>query len=264
MTESHNNGIGAEDDLYYTYDAKGQLTQFQAVIGDFNLLMDYDYDEVGNKISVEDPANGTTSYQYDALDRVNIIINPYDETTTFEYDSMNRVTNMTYANGIILTNTYDDCGCEGGRLKQQVYEIGETTLLDISYTYNSMGRLETRVDNEETTTYTYDDDDRLTDISYPWDDEVHYEHDNVGNRVEMVVNEGDPITYQYNADNQLLEISDGSSYTYDNNGNVIIKTIGGDTIYSYDYENRLVGVVFPDETTADYIYDSLGKRLANE
>ncbi|RLG33490.1 hypothetical protein DRN97_04920 [Methanosarcinales archaeon] len=253
VTESHNNGIGANDNLYYTYDDKGQLVKLRAVIGDFDLTIQYEYDAVGNKIKVTDPMDGVTRYQYDSMNRVISIINPYSETTTFSYDSMGRITSINYANGVVLTNTYN----EKGWLTNQVYKKGTTTILSLSYSYDTIGRMTERVDSSGTTTYTYDNDDRLTSVSYPWGDTVSYSYDGAGNRLTMVVNSGTPIQYSYNEDNQLLSISDGTSFTYDSNGNVIEKDVNGQkTRYSYDYENRLTGITFPDSTVSEYKYCS--------
>ncbi len=270
---SHNEGIGAGETMHFTYDEKNQLKSVRAFKmspapgSGFDLTIEYEYDEVGNKIEVRDPEGGITRYQYDGLDRMVSIVNPLNEITTFEYDEMSRWIYIGYANGMTLTNIYSSCSCQYGKLIDQKYTKSDgTTLLQIFYTYDTLGKVLTRTDSSGTTTYGYDNDDRLNSVVYPGGSTVTYTYDGAGNRLTMVVN-GVTTTYTYNNDNELLMITGGgttTTFSYDNNGNVITKVdASGTTTYSYDYENRLVEILFPDSTSASYIYCSCPPQLCS-
>jgi len=263
VTESQSVGTGARDHLYFQYDLAGHLTRVDAYVAGFHLYNVYTYDENGNKISVENPVY-TVSYEYDPLDRVSRIVspNPFNTSKTdiieYAYDPAGRVTKIDYyVNNVTpdsphLTQTYT-YNASGFLVRQEAGIDGP--LLSINYTYDTLGRLIEKEDMDGTTTYTYDNDSRLSRVVYPWGDTTTYTYDGVGNRLEMTVNNKE-TTYTYNADNQLLSISDGTTYRYDSNGNLISKTTsdGEKTLYRYDYENRLIGIELPNGSNITYNY----------
>jgi RHS repeat-associated protein len=252
INQSHNNGIGANDSFYYTYNINGQLIKLQLKVYNNTFEIEYEYDEVGNTIKVTDPNNGTTLYQYDALNRIIKITSPYDKNITFEYNNMDRVINLTYANGIKLTNIINNKGW----LEKEDYIKIDQPILNVSYTYDSIGRIIRKIDINGTTNYTYDNESRLISVSYPWGKIVSYTYDNIGNRINMTDN-GVKTNYSYDNENQLLNISDSTSYVYDVNGNMIRKINGNNiTNYSYDYENRLIKIIFSNNSVVEYYYYS--------
>ena len=85
-----------------------------------------------------------------------------------------------------------------------------------------------------------------------------YSYDEVGNRLSK-----NGVTYTYNAGDQLVSASDGSSFTYDNDGNLRTRTQGGGTTtYSWDSNDRLVRVDLPDGSYVAYTYDSMDNRVS--
>ena len=85
-----------------------------------------------------------------------------------------------------------------------------------------------------------------------------YTYDAVGNRLTSA----GPISYNYNASNELTSTST-ARYTYDNNGNTPSKTdTTGTTYYTWDYENRLTSVTLPGTGgTVNFKYDPFGRRI---
>lgn len=101
-------------------------------------------------------------------------------------------------------------------------------------------------------------------------DEYNYDH--LGNRTTVYLNKGDMaqemIEYDHNLVNQYSTINrsvlglplDGF-VEYDDNGN-LQTDVNGNT-FTYDYRNRLVKVEDADfNTTAEYVYDALGRRIS--
>lgn len=84
-----------------------------------------------------------------------------------------------------------------------------------------------------------------------------YSYDPAGNRLSE-----NSSTYTYNAMNELLSITDGTTFTYDDNGNTLTKTKGTDTYsYTYDKKNSLTQVEKNQRITEHYYYDGDGKRI---
>jgi YD repeat-containing protein len=137
--------------------------------------------------------------------------------------------------------------------------------MDLDYTWDGNNNI-TQITNgwrdtsstwhSETESYSYDGLDRLTSGSCTsWSHSFSY--DKAGN-----ITGKDSITYSINAVNEVIALSDGTSFTYDDNGNRIQKTKGIDTWdYTYDYANRLTKVEENDSTIGEYTYDGDGKRI---
>jgi len=84
-------------------------------------------------------------------------------TTTYGYDDANRLTTISYPNGLITTNAYDDAD----RLESITVKQGTTTIASFAYTLDNVGNRLSMVDADGTTSYSYDELDRLTSVSYP-------------------------------------------------------------------------------------------------
>jgi YD repeat-containing protein len=73
---------------------------------------------------------------------VTSITRPADLVTTYAYDALSRVT--------AIDHVHDG-----------------TPLLELGYVHDALGRLTSRTDDQGTTTFGYDDLDRLTSADYP-------------------------------------------------------------------------------------------------
>ncbi len=127
----------------------------------------------------------------------------------------------------------------------------------------------------ETTTYTYDSDDRLKQVAYP-DKTTAYTYDPAYNRLteKTTLTSGaadTDRTYAYNPRNQLTGITDNLSaansvqYSYDANGNQTIKTKNGvTTTFVYDVRDELVTVLQNATTLGLFHYDYQGLRISKD
>jgi RHS repeat-associated protein len=141
-------------------------------------------------------------------------------TITYAYDSLYRVTNANYSTGSVFTYTYDEVG---NRLTQ-------TTLTN-------------------TTVYTYDNANRLTNVNgvaQIWDDN--------GN----LVNDG-ASTYAYDSANRLITVTQGANvyaFAYNGQGDRLRQTVNGAvTTYTLDLNAGLTQVLADGANT--YLYGTM-------
>ena len=108
----------------------------------------------------------------------------------------------------------------------------------------------------QTKAFTYDNIDRLTNVSLDNSANENYGFDSVGNRTGSHLSS----SYTHSAFNRLTA-TQSATYGYDANGNRTSKTEGGNTTtYVWDYENRLREANTPNGTV-EYKYDALGRRV---
>ena len=194
-------------------DAFGQLvtvTQYPDANTQFSTL--YQYDPIGNLLSITDPENNRTSVTYDSLSRRTAMIAPDMGSWQYGYDSNGNLTSQTDANGSLIFFSYD--AVNRITLKHlQTAGQGVQPGPDIMYTYdqtgtgflNGIGRLTTATDASGSTSFSYDRDGRvlnrtstangnqyilnnlyddlgrITQITYPDSDQVNYAYDTGGN-----------------------------------------------------------------------------------
>ncbi|MEW6536829.1 MAG: RHS repeat-associated core domain-containing protein [Candidatus Auribacterota bacterium] len=251
------------------YDKLGRVT---SVIDPEGRQTQFIYDEAGNTIREISPTGNTTYYTYDALNRV---IEAYDEagnTTTKLYDGVGNVVQVTDANGNITRYQYDELN----RVVLQTDPLGNT--IEQTYTLTSTGNLHTTVkammdsstskyrerktvtdwlgrtiqeiddpnNTALTTTYTYDDYNRVTSKTTPNSDTVTYTYDNAGNLESTTC-----------ATDHSIDVK----YTYDELGRRLsmLDATGG-TYYKYDAQGRLIVKVAPNNMSVAYTYDKAGNH----
>jgi RHS repeat-associated protein len=240
----------------YTYDLRNRLKTKSTPAGSLT----YDYDKLGNLVSVRSSnQNGTSvNYGYDALERLEKVtdnrLNPAAATTTYSYDDTGNLQGLSYPNGVQVTYTYNDLN----RLTDVTASKSATALAGYSYELGAAGnRLSVTELGGRKVTYTYDDTYRLTDEVVTGDPlgangAVGYEYDDAGNRRSRTSTLPGVVAQAYTYDKNDRLASD----TYDGNGNT--KESRG-TSYTYDWEDRLSSV---NGEAVVYLYDGDGNRVA--
>ncbi|TVR54394.1 MAG: tandem-95 repeat protein, partial [Puniceicoccaceae bacterium] len=97
------------------YDAAGRMIQEEASLfsplgGTGPAITLFDYDPVGNLLTLTDPRGFETTYTYDARNRVETVLDPLGNLTTFVYDADSnpiRRTELDAASGIERVHTFD-------------------------------------------------------------------------------------------------------------------------------------------------------------
>ncbi|MEB3220007.1 MAG: putative Ig domain-containing protein [Nostocales cyanobacterium 94392] len=254
----------------FTYNDRDRVTQVSTDISGLTTFdLNYSYDGTGNRTSVSDnlgvsvnssydPRNLLTSqtWQGSGIDtaRVEYSYNSNGDrnqierfsdvngtqlvgSSTFEYDALRRLTEITHFNG------------------------SGNVLADYEYNYNAASFLNSETYKGQTTNYTYDKTNQLTNADRSVLADENYTYDENGNPTGN--------GFVIGANNQIL--SNGEfNYSYDNEGNLTSKTniaTGDITTYTYDFRNRLVKVVDTDTNgntiqTVEFRYDAFDRRIS--
>ncbi|HLE27038.1 MAG TPA: choice-of-anchor Q domain-containing protein, partial [Anaerolineales bacterium] len=140
-------------------------------------------------------------------------------TITYAYDKLYRLTSAQYTNGTVFTYTYD---AVGNRLTQQTltqttvytYDIANrlTNVGPITYTWDANGNLL----GDGASTYAYDAADRLITVTQGANTYI-FAYNGLGDRLRQTVN-GTPTTYTLDLNAGLTQVlADGThAYLYGN------------------------------------------------
>jgi len=289
----------------YTYDGNGNRLTMTDNIGTTTRT----YDELNRtKTKIVPGVTGTMTFLYDVttgLPTGQVAETDTDQkanTTTKVFDQAGRMISVT-AGGQTTTYTYYDNGSkhtvlypDGSNEAYTYYDDGmlhsllnlkaDQTVIDAySYNYDAAHNITSKVDGRGTTTYTYDDLNRLLTVTEPSGKITAYTFDQAGNRFSQTETLGANTvvtTYTYNNQNRLTNTltqennitTQTVAYTYDNNGNQLIITkvpyVNGIpqtplvTTCTYDRFNQLLTTDLPDGTDLSYAYNGEGLRVTKQ
>ena len=294
----------------FTYDALGRVTR---VVDPLQGATEYAYD-LGDRVTqVTDPRGLQTRYTYDGFGQLWKLVSPDTGTTAYNYDAAGLQTSMTRNDGVSLSYLYDGLGrmtyagsgsewrkwryddCShgynagDGSGKGRLCAIETSTGLWTQFSYTPEGNLAKRRDSiggsDDWTAYAYDNQGRITGISYPSGVTVGYGYTagrmsavtatiggvttNVATGIkyrpfgpveEWQYGNGLTRRYNYDLDGRITGISAGDatsvsqSLTYQlNAGNEITKITNGidasrTQAYSYDALSRLEKTIAANDT----------------
>lgn len=209
----------------------------------------YGYSGVGNQLSTTtgNSANAATAkLEYNSNGTVKTATAPGNDgnPTNYAYDANNQLAIVTPPTGTKLGNK--------------------------NMTYDGFGRLQTETDGRgNTTTFTYDNDDRLLTTSFSdGTATVTKTYDGNGNLTKEV-SAGGTITNVYDQQNRMTSTTNTAgggtiTYGYDLAGNIASVTDGqGAVQHDYDQANVLTATTYPTSSgTAKQLYtnDDKGRR----
>jgi RHS repeat-associated protein len=221
----------------YTYDNAGNLVRVDDPEGG---ITRYNYDKNHNLINQVDANNNTSTLTYDKANRLIQTLDPLNNRYDYEYDGVGNRTLQTDAKRQTIRFTYDD----NGRLITIRYPDSST--VQLSYDLND--NLTQVVDALGTTTYAYDQLNRISSYKDVFGKTIGYQYDPNGNIIALTYPDGKQVQYTYDKNNRMTSVTDWAgatvSYAY-NSINLLTSASNTDnapTTYTYDLAGRLTGL----------------------
>jgi RHS repeat-associated protein len=225
----------------YSYDAGGRLAAVTNAFGTSQQIVTrYVYDEVGNMLQQIDALNHTNEFEYDGVSHQVKETLPGNQVALSGYDAAGNLIRYTNFNNVVITNQYDALNRLTNKASINGYHV--------SFAYSPTGQRTNMVDASGTTSYTYDNRDRLKTKVAP-EGTLTYTYDGFGNVTTMQssTTNGTSLTYSYDLLNRLTNAVDRFTNS---------------TTYSFDSVGNLQTEILPNSVTNTYGYDSLN-RLTN-
>ncbi len=266
----------------YGYCLCGSPTYVTNAVGTaLQQITQFIYDFQGRKTFVLYPDNSSVTYRYDSLGRIINVFdsfghgvgqfynnqgifvaanNYYGQLQAVAYDILDRPTSVTDANGVKVSNTYDNLG----RLLSRGYPDGGVERF--GYTTNIAGvtsytnQLGTNVVN-----YAYDPLGRRTNEVYPGIATNSFAYDGAGSLTSLTDGSGQATRWTYDLFGRVYSKADTRgailfSYAYYPTDWLLkrVDASNRSTTYSYDAAGNLTRIVYPSRTNS-YAYDALNR-----
>ena len=254
------------ESIVYGYD--GKLITSETLAGTLNQTLSYTYNNDFNLSSMT-YAGATDSFSYDndgLLTNVgSLTISRYNDPGVNETGLPYHVSNGNF-NLNRSFNGYGETSSENTVVKSQdIYSWNVLARFDD-------GRIKTKTEtlggNTVTLDYTYDPMGRLATVTKDGSLVEEYDYSNLPYGT---------CTYQMNTsrgiagrslgydDEEHLLSTEDTDYQYDLDGFLQYKTLSaGTTYYEYSTRGELLSVDLPDNTTIEYVYGPLGRRIAKK
>ena len=208
----------------YTYDADNEQTKVEEPN---KTITETGYDAAGQVTSQTDGSKHITKYTRNALERVTEVVDPLERKTTKEYDPAGNLTGLTDPAKRTTTLTYD----AANRLKEVSYSDGKTPT--VKYEYDADGNRKSMTDGTGTTSYAYDQLDRLTESKDGHGDTTSYEYDLANEQTKITYPNTKSVTRTYDKAGRLEKVTDWSEHT---------------TKFVYNADSEPTTTTFPSET----------------
>jgi RHS repeat-associated protein len=209
----------------YTYNADNQPIKVKAPNG---ATTETEYDGAGRVLGQTDGNKHTTKYVRNAVGDVTEAIDPLGRKTIKEYDAAGNLKTLKDAAGRTTTYTYDP----GNRLTEVSYSDVKTHTA--KYEYDADGDRTSMTDGTGTTSYTFDQLDRLTENKDGHGDKTSYEYDLANQQTKITYPNGKSVTRVFDKVGRLEKVTDWLS-------NV--------TKFAYDVDSDLTATTFPTGST---------------
>lgn len=254
----------------FGYDALGRRTTEQHTIDAATYTVTRQFDPLGRETSLTYPDGETVNLVYDqqgALDGMSSPLDLYLNAANTSHNAAGQPRKLGLGNYMTVDFDYVPSNL---RLQTIVATDGVgQILLSLQYDYDNAGNGRSICDLPlyagacETTTFTYDELDRLTAATGAY--AASYDYNPIGNMTAKT--EGSTsyiLTYPPGGSPRphAASAAGPSTFTYDANGNMSTKqSAGASTVFDYDEESRLKRITDNGMVTAEYVYDYEGNLV---
>lgn len=239
----------------FGYDAANRVTSVEASGREWT----YTYDSAGRRKTTEAPSGRTVTLDYDVRSQPTKI--DYSDSTpdvTIEYDSLGRRHEVVDGTGT-WTYAYDDLD----RPLTITHGSEEWT-----YTWDAAGRLKSReAPDQEPTSFTYDNDGRLTKVARDGTDLATYSYSTGDNTITRTLANGAVTVETFDRSGNLAssvekdddgDVTHSLTYTRDLQGNPtkVVDAADDSTVQQFDDRNRLTQICYATtdcDGATDYI-----------
>jgi RHS repeat-associated protein len=270
----------------YTYDAAGNLATVKDALNRVTTINSVNAS--GLPTSDTDENGVATLLTYDPLGRIasTSVQGPVPATTVFGYDINGLLTSLTAPNGVVLTYGYDDAqrltsitdgaGNKtvfeldglGNRKQTQIQTGAAQVLMANSATFDSLGRLLTRVGaSNQTTRFEYDNNGNLTKLIDPRNAATLNAYDGL-NRIKQTTDPLNGVTKMTrDLRDHVTSVTDprlhATTYTVNGFGFVTSTTSpdSGTTTYTYDLAGNVRSRTDARKIVTNSTYDALDRPL---
>jgi len=213
-------------------------------------LVEYEYDDNGDLVTVVDPLGQRTCYAYEN----HLMVRETDRNGLsfyFQYQNIESVNRCvrTWGDGDIHRReiSFDI----NGRNTKVINSLGHARIYD----WNQLGQVICETDSAQNQTiYTYDKNGRQTELISAGGQRLCYEYDERGNIIQVIGPDGVPLSIEYDAADYPKKTVDAGGATWQ---------------WDYDEQQRLTRVIDPLGHVTAYVYagpqlvgiiDALGRR----
>lgn len=218
----------------------------------------------GQPKTVTDQLGHATTYAYDADQNLTDVTDADSRHTVTTYDTENEPTLVTRPGSVTQGTSYDD----NGNIATQTDGLSHST----SYAYDALDRVSSVTDPlSRVTSYTYDKNSNPATLVQPGTPTgsltTTYTYDNANQRTGISYSDGvtHSVTYTYDADGQRATMVDGTgttTYSVDSLHRLTSLTNGHGRVvgYTYDLAGRATSIAYPSNGgTLTRGYDDAGR-----
>ena len=222
---------------FWSYDAASRLSTMTDALGN---VTTYTLDATNNKASQRDARNSITTYQWDGLNRRTQRCLPAGMCETMTYDLAGNVLTRSDFNGRTTAYSYDLRNRQVTVAAAAVAFPGEP---GITTSYSPTGKRLSMIDASGTTTWSYDNQDRVLVKATPQGTLSYtYLPNSLVASVSSSNANGTSINYGYDAVNRLASVLDNR--------------LSATTTNTFDDANNLATIVYPNGVVHSYTVDA--------
>lgn len=289
------------------YDAAGEVTSTTDPLGK---VTKYAYDAAGQQTSTTDPLNRVTKQAYSTTGLPTVKTLPGNSTETTAYDPAGHQTSFTNADGLVTSYTWTPGGLlasktepgtmttsysydTAGRQKTVTTPDGHVTTTtysaagrptrvhsdvtgstDTTYSWDANGNRASMSDATGTTSYTYDNGDRLTSTTNGAGKAIGYGYNTADDLTTITYPGTKTVTYGYDAVDQMTSLKDWagrtSTFTWNGDGQLATQAYANGVTETRTYDTASQLKQLKDTTgsgtvvgTYGYAYDAAGQLTSD-